>query len=453
MFKILFVIALFGLLSFLLIFTFTRNYSVTVKAATDGLIGYWKFDESVIGAPVADYSGESNNGTVLGTPGALPKTDKAPVYFDNLGSLEFVGADYVEVADAPGLNPADLSLSVWVKFNSMPSSTQTVVAKWQDTLKQQFSLETNTDGTIAFWTDDGTNSNPTELSSVTVLDPGVWYHITVTVSGTTRILYINGSTDTYTDTGEAIGTSDTPFTFGAKKDGVGVYGDFLDGSLDDLRLYDYALTEAQVDQLHSGQDINAVGNRGFSEPAPGNGGATGAPSACNDITPQGAPNLYQLDSKKNSADLFFTTVINGASSYEVFYGTSPEANQFSYKMPYENSAWVSKLSINGLNSNQTYYFKVRASTNCTAGEFSNIMQLKTTKSGQKSYYKSVLARVASVAVGAMEGGCTYTVKGGDSYWSIAKAKLGDGRKYLQLIALNPKVKTLRSGMTINISCQ
>lgn len=46
----------------------------------------------------------------------------------------------------------------------------------------------------------------------------------------------------------------------------------------------------------------------------------------------------------------------------------------------------------------------------------------------------------------------YTIVEGDSLWSIAKDKLGDGTRYKEILELNPdlQIETLKIGSTIKI---
>lgn len=418
-----------------------------VNAVTDGLIGYWAFDEENAGATVSDSSGGAHDGTPQGTPGPQPDSTLPSIRFFDPKSLQFAGADYVEVPDSPELNPSDVTVAVWVRLNSLPATPQTLVAKWQEGQKQQFLLQIDTDGTVNFWTDNGTNFNPTKLTSVSALNTDTWYNIVASITGTSRALYINGLADHYSDTGEAVSTSDVPISFGANKDSGGTYTSFLDGFLDDLRIYNRSLSDDEITNLAGGLEANP------QQPLSGPMSQPEAPAQCNNQPPKGDPELFQIDAHKNSADLYFKTTSDGADGYEIFYGLNTNADQYSYHIDYNNHLWITKLTINDLDSNQTYYFKVRAKSGCNAGDFGNTLQMKTTSSGQKNYYKSIISQIVSGITTASGGTCQYTVKGGDSYWSIAKAKYGNGVRYLQLIALNPTIKLLRPGNIINISCQ
>jgi concanavalin A-like lectin/glucanase superfamily protein len=83
-----------------------------------------------------------------------------------------------------------------------------------------------------------TTTNNAVLS--TAFSTGTWIHICGTWNGTTSLIYLNGvvQTNTYTD-GNYTGIS--PYEFG-RGDG----GNLLNGKLDDLRIYNHALTSQEV---------------------------------------------------------------------------------------------------------------------------------------------------------------------------------------------------------------
>lgn len=436
----------------------TGKYSHPVNAVTDGLVAYWKLDETAAGSTVADSGGDGHNGTPLGTPGPQPDSTGTPIQgFSDYYSLAFAGADYVEVPDSDNLDVGVFTIALWVKFDDAPTTNQTLVAKWQQDTKQQYLLQSDTDGTLDFYTDDGTDNDPTELSSTATMSADTWYHVAVTVDGTTRTMFINGAGTQTTDTGLAVGDSDIPVSLGANQDAATDYTNFLAGKLDDVRFYNRILSNDEINLLAAGSELNvtpaslSVPVLPFSAPQY----KPGTP-VCTDTTPLQSPDLFQVDTASTSAELAFTTTVNGANGYEVFYGETPSAGNYSFKVS-GTPQWITKLKINALANNQTYYFKVRAVNGCTAGDFGNTMEVRTANastSAIKKYYKSTLTKVADNLANPFGAGCQYVVLGGDSFWSIAKAKLGSGNKYIWLMAQNPSLafRTLRPGMVMNISC-
>jgi nucleoid-associated protein YgaU len=71
-------------------------------------------------------------------------------------------------------------------------------------------------------------------------------------------------------------------------------------------------------------------------------------------------------------------------------------------------------------------------------------------SAQPVTYDTTATPVAA-ATPAVSGG-TYTVKHGDTLYSIAKSRYGSGKEYTKIIAANPGLspQSLKAGQTINI---
>ena len=103
---------------------------------------------------------------------------------------------------------------------------------------------------------------------------------------------------------------------------------------------------------------------------------------------------------------------------------------------YQDKSGAIPYTINYLNPATKYYFKVRANNGCMSGEWSNILSIAipTSSSKAKTYsYKPVSPNTTGTNGGKS---CSYTVKPGDSLWTIAQKMLGQGSKYLQIILSN-----------------
>jgi hypothetical protein len=81
---------------------------------------------------------------------------------------------------------------------------------------------------------------PTSMSS--------WNHIVVTVNGTNGNMYLNGVLKT---TNSAISVTCTN-----KNIGGGIASRWFSGQIDDVRIYNYALTPEQIKQVYNGGAIN-----------------------------------------------------------------------------------------------------------------------------------------------------------------------------------------------------
>ncbi len=204
-----------------------------------GLVGYWPFDGSATNwatGTTRDISGRGNSGSLIAmstsTSVAIGKVGQA---------LKFNGSNYVSVADVTALHlTGDVTYSMWAKFNSASASSDLI--------------DKGCNGYSLFFAKGGTNKlqfsqqcHPTAQWAVATFTPtlGVWYHFVGTQAGGTTNLYINGvlaGSVVYTPTIN----STLPITIG-----TGLDGNF-NGSIDDVRIYNRALSAGEVVQLYAG---------------------------------------------------------------------------------------------------------------------------------------------------------------------------------------------------------
>lgn len=207
-------------------------------------------------------------------------------------------------------------------------------------------------------------------------------------------------------------------------------------------------------------------------PTPSSGGGGSSSSSGSDssptvtcaIMPIGSPDLFQINTTRNSATVYFSPVVN-AQNYLISYGFSSDANQFNVFTNQAESTGVLAYTVNDLPNNSNMYFKVFAQNNCGEGNWSNTMQITTIN---RTYYKNLVSQILSIlprqktvlGVKTTENvlrtpiKCeTYTVKKGDSLWSIASEKLGSGTSYSSIIKVNDlsSIK-LNSGQKIKVGC-
>ena len=200
---------------------------------TSGLIAYYPLENDA-----TDASGNGHDGTVMGEP----------VYVDGLVgmALEFDGAggQYVDLGTwDPSAATGRLSVALWANWNGLSGQYQGLIAKrdiWAaDDMMWQ--IEANTDtGTLGFF-----RNGSTPADGDPVLPVGEWAHVAATFDGTTAKFYFNG---TMTGQGDfSFGTDpDAALVFGACQ---GDGGNPFNGALDEVRLYDRALSSFEIKYL------------------------------------------------------------------------------------------------------------------------------------------------------------------------------------------------------------
>ena len=215
-------------------------------AADDpNLVGWWAFDESS-GTVARDSSGKGHNGNLQGDPEWVAGKVGA-------GALGFDGVnDIVEVPEDASLDLGNaLTITAWVKVTNFstyyfildksPSGTA------PSNYPGNYEFRTNPTGFLQFGHQTSQGTDFIFYDSSTKLTAGRWTHVAVTVvKGGQVKFYVDG-----TPGGEVAQSAnfpvlnDEPIRIGGRKDGYS----FFNGCLDDVRLYNRALTDAQIKQL------------------------------------------------------------------------------------------------------------------------------------------------------------------------------------------------------------
>ncbi len=229
------------------------NHEHTVwSGPTSNMLGYWKFDEAA-GTTAADSSGNANDGLLMGNPTWRPTSGWMG------GALDFDGRSYVKVPRANNLNfaPGSFTVSTWVYPRDVSGRAQTLVEYDRSSpTGNRFALSLNASGQFQFRV--GSNTYQSQQS----LRAGLWYLLTGVYDSTTRLmtLYVNGQADRAGS--QSMGYA-TPM---AAKLTIAVRGseddEFLNGLLDDMRIYGSALSAQDVQALYNvaGNDNAVTGN-------------------------------------------------------------------------------------------------------------------------------------------------------------------------------------------------
>lgn len=174
-----------------------------------------------------------------------------------------------------------------------------------------------------------------------------------------------------------------------------------------------------------------------------------------------APRIFQIAATADKSTLHFVPTIDQENSYTISYGLYSDAEMYNVTFDYSDKSGAIPYTINALDANKAYYFKVRANNGCMAGNWSQTLSIKTPASGTAIAYPTASNTGAISAGGTSVGGsCSqYTVVPGDSLWKIAQKLLGAGNKYLQVWNANktafPSLNSssiIRSGWTLSVGC-
>jgi hypothetical protein len=207
----------------------------------ENLVLHWKLDD-LSGTSAADSSGHANTGTLA----------NGPIWTTGMsaGALSFDGVDdKVSATDKTNLRiTGNISIAFWMKKTSEATDWQRLVGKGNSTVRSYGVWEESGAGKrLLFQQYNSSGSSVLDLFSTTNLNVGTWYHVACVVNGNNAQIYINGVLDSSGTRSGTPGISSDPFSIA---DG-GVYGKFP-GSLDDVRLYNRALSALEISTIVSG---------------------------------------------------------------------------------------------------------------------------------------------------------------------------------------------------------
>jgi hypothetical protein len=229
-----------------------------------GPVGYWNLDERS-GTTANDKSGSDNAGTLISNPTWSPGKFGSGVSTTNGDG----NASRVIITDpASGVldftDSQNYTISGWVK-TSASESVVDIVAKGEINQASEtgygISLSSSDDKAQCKYI-DGNGSGTDEASSTTLLrTSGLWYHITCVMdrSGTAigqpgLHIFINGikeGSDTSLTEGSAANSSALRF-------GEGSSLREIEGTVDEVRIYNYARTPAQIiEDMNGGHPLGS----------------------------------------------------------------------------------------------------------------------------------------------------------------------------------------------------
>ena len=207
--------------------------------STAGLVAHWPFDEAS-GSSAADVAGDAHDGALLGSPrwteGAVG------------GALAFgAAADRMSIPDHPDLDfGASLTIAAWLRPDR--KGTQYVVRKGRYGESDGYALNLSSSGKLFARFNQHSEGNAFKLLSSRPYptDGTTWIHAAMTFDGQEIRLYLDGALDvSLAAPGLVIAQNAEPLSVGAQMDGLRPF----DGSIDELRLYDRALSAAEVQEL------------------------------------------------------------------------------------------------------------------------------------------------------------------------------------------------------------
>ena len=216
-------------------FSTARISPVSASASNvDGLVAWYKFDGNA-----NDSSGNGNNGTIHGVTLTTDRNGKPD------SAYSFDGDDWISVAHSASLSSSALTISVWLN----PSDWYGVNREWLPIVcKADY---TYTEGSYRFQIQNcGTVIQYGLFGTVTAtggIELGKWQQVVATLDENRLSIYLNG---------KLVGVDENPGSIGMLSDTLEIGRDkvggmeYFCGLMDDLRIYNRALSAAEVKSLY-----------------------------------------------------------------------------------------------------------------------------------------------------------------------------------------------------------
>jgi hypothetical protein len=182
---------------------------------------------------VADVSGNGNTGTIANATWTTAGKYGNALSFNGTSSR-------VTIPDALSLHlTTGMTLEAWVNPSAVSSAWRDVIYKGDD---NYYLSATSTKNSVPAGGGKLGSSTVTETYGTAALPVNTWTYLAVTYDGLALRLYVNGTqVSSVAHTGNIV-TSTNPLQIG----GDSIYGQYFKGMIDEVRVYNVALTTAQI---------------------------------------------------------------------------------------------------------------------------------------------------------------------------------------------------------------
>ncbi|MCP4611545.1 MAG: LamG domain-containing protein [Planctomycetes bacterium] len=235
------------------VWTFT-TVPIIPPAADPNLILWLKFDEGM-GTTALDWSGNGNHGILFG-----PGWTKPGVFGD--AAVNFTGSARVAIQNLTyeSTDNEEVSVSLWIRTAIW--NTQYIASFDRD---QYWRVGININGVgpgLVGW-HVMTSNGQVDLSSTTRVDNGAWHHVCGVFDNGRITIYIDGQPEGSITSGTTFGTGNIRYgILGVNNNATTFNGDTgigspIAGDLDDMRIYDRALTQEEITLVMRGDPLLA----------------------------------------------------------------------------------------------------------------------------------------------------------------------------------------------------
>src|SRR5271155_621990 len=204
-----------------------------VHASSSGLVASYSFNEGS-GTTVGDSSGNGNNGTISGATWTTAGKYGNALSFNGTSSR-------VIVNDSSSLHlSSGMTLEAWVYPSSVPSGWQDIIYKQTDIyfLEAGSGVSKHPPAIGATFSSNGDQF----MAGTSSLPAKTWTYVAATYDGATLQLYVNGALVASRSLPDSLTTSTNPLQIG----GDAAFGQYFKGTVDEVRIYNLALSQAEI---------------------------------------------------------------------------------------------------------------------------------------------------------------------------------------------------------------
>lgn len=230
----------------------TDNYSIggkdtlsieTRQVPVAGLVAYYPFNGNV-----NDESGNGNNGTIYG---ATPISDR---FGSANRAFSFDGIDdHIDAPHRSSLQPPNqLSVCAWVKIRSFYAGSNGISmivkkgAPWGG-VGQYLIYYTNR--SFTFWVTYANGADIALSTPDTSIQLNKWYFLVLTYNKQSQNGYVNGILRVTSKVSQQLGSNSDNLSIGWNS-GNSSFPYPVSGTIDDIRIYDRALSESEIQAVY-----------------------------------------------------------------------------------------------------------------------------------------------------------------------------------------------------------
>lgn len=247
--------------------TLSFGQNIPSYVPTNGLVGWYPFNGNA-----NDESGNGNDGVVNGVTLTTDRNGKSNSAY-NFDGID----DFIEIQDAQSLKFTDeITISFWMRLDNLPTDGighQIITKQVNSGVNQEgFHIVLNNGNELMYRYKNGTSGTQIFLYEDAINFPslGSWFHVVAVTNNSEDKLYINNILVDYNSPSADIGGMNISNLIFGKPTWTNGNASLFNGGIDDIAIYNRALTQQELTALYSSCSISATTIGAISSTTSGN---------------------------------------------------------------------------------------------------------------------------------------------------------------------------------------